>query len=236
MGSFFDFYNFHFKSLTRTKFSNLFFFEGVSKEFPVGHDGEPEVNQPQGLTLPGPSSPAASSASTEDSFGVQVISEPWDVTPNLGLECSIRNRIVRMENANSIFLLDKEKGQYWSDIKAELTACYSQKEYNLRLEFENRDLQIREIQTECYSLLKKIIIINPDLMSNAQYEAPDIAIKEFCDETRADLEAEDQHRLGFHSGDTDRAELEIYRKVARDLDQNGPQSFYFKRYWFDKNL
>ncbi|KAL0295899.1 UNVERIFIED_CONTAM: ATP synthase subunit alpha, mitochondrial [Sesamum calycinum] len=50
--------------------------KGVSKEFPVGHDGEPEVNQPQGLPLPGPSSPAASSASTEDSFGVQVISEP----------------------------------------------------------------------------------------------------------------------------------------------------------------
>ncbi|KAL0284922.1 UNVERIFIED_CONTAM: ATP synthase subunit alpha, mitochondrial [Sesamum calycinum] len=43
--------------------------KGVSKEFPVGHDGEPEVNQPQGLPLPGPSSPAASSASTEDSFG-----------------------------------------------------------------------------------------------------------------------------------------------------------------------
>ncbi|KAL0308000.1 UNVERIFIED_CONTAM: ATP synthase subunit alpha, mitochondrial, partial [Sesamum calycinum] len=38
--------------------------KGVSKEFPVGHDGEPEVNQPQGLPLPGPSSPAASSAST----------------------------------------------------------------------------------------------------------------------------------------------------------------------------
>ncbi|KAL0391431.1 UNVERIFIED_CONTAM: ATP synthase subunit alpha, mitochondrial [Sesamum latifolium] len=60
------------------------------KEFPVGHDGEPEVNQPQGLPLPGPSSPAASSASTEDSFGVQVISEPWGVTPNIGLESSMR--------------------------------------------------------------------------------------------------------------------------------------------------
>ncbi|KAL0294247.1 UNVERIFIED_CONTAM: ATP synthase subunit alpha, mitochondrial [Sesamum calycinum] len=46
--------------------------KGVSKEFPVGHDGEPEVNQPQGLPLPGPSSPAASSASTEDSFGAEM--------------------------------------------------------------------------------------------------------------------------------------------------------------------
>lgn len=209
------------------------FFEGVSEEF-LGYDREPEVNQPQRLPLPGPSRP---SASTENSFGIQVISEPWDVTPNVGLESSMRNRILRMENANSIFLLDKESGQYWSEIKAELTACSSQREYNQKLEFENRDLQIREMKTECYSLVREIVFNQPALMANSPYETPETAIQQFCDDTRADLEAEDQHRLGFHSGDTDRAELQIYKKVARDICQNGPQSFYFKKILghFDKN-
>ena len=44
------------------------------------------------------SSPANSSS--EDSFGLQVLAEPWPVTHNIALESSMRNRILTMENAN----------------------------------------------------------------------------------------------------------------------------------------
>ena len=65
-------------------------------------------------------------------------------------------------------------------------------------------------------------------MENSHYATPETAIQEFCENTRTDLEREDEHRLGLHSGDTDRAEIEIYLKVAKDIRRNGPQSFYFK--------
>jgi len=183
----------------------------------------------QALPLPGPSSPAHSSPSTEDSFGIQVLSEPWPILPNLSLESSMQARIGVLENANSIFLLDKERGQYWSEVKQTLDQAPSQQEYNRLLEFENRDLQIRERKTECYSLVREILFHQPALMENSQYSTPEMAIQQFCEDTRTDLEAEDEHRLGLHSGNTDRAEIEIYVKVAKDLRKNGPQSFYFQK-------
>ena len=58
--------------------------------FSVGSGG----GQP--LPLPAPSSP--SNSSSEDSFGLQVLSEPWPVTHNLAYESSLRNRILALEN------------------------------------------------------------------------------------------------------------------------------------------
>ena len=78
---------------------------------------------PVGQALPGPSSPVPHSPSSEDSFAVGVLLEPWPVTPNLSMENSMQARIQVLENENSIFILFKEKGQYWSEIKAELTQC-----------------------------------------------------------------------------------------------------------------
>ena len=44
----------------------------------------------QPLPLPAPSSP--SNSSSEDSFGLQVLSEPWPVTHNIAYESSLRSR------------------------------------------------------------------------------------------------------------------------------------------------
>ena len=90
------------------------------------------------------SSPATSSS--EDSFGIQVLSEPWPVIHNETLESSMRNRIRVLENTDCIFLLDKEKGEYWAEVKRNLDSCPSQQEYNRVIEFESRDLQIRELR------------------------------------------------------------------------------------------
>ncbi|GAB2264811.1 hypothetical protein Droror1_Dr00028111 [Drosera rotundifolia] len=37
---------------------------------------------------------AGASSDSEDSFEIQVLAEPWPVTPNLGFEASIKNRIL----------------------------------------------------------------------------------------------------------------------------------------------
>ena len=83
-------------------------------------------------------------ANSGDSFELQVLAEPWPVTHNYSLESSMRNRIVALENSNTIFLLDKERGVYWSEIKTALDQAPSQIEYNRLIAFENRDPQIRE--------------------------------------------------------------------------------------------
>lgn len=88
---------------------------------------------------------------------------------NVSLESSIRNRIVRLENQNSIFLLDKEKGSYWSEVKMALDQASSQREYNQVISFENRDLQIRELKHECYSLFQGVLSEHPGLAENAAY-------------------------------------------------------------------
>ncbi|KAL7087192.1 hypothetical protein ACP275_13G053100 [Erythranthe tilingii] len=141
----------------------------------------------------------------------------------------MQNRIRGLENANSIFLLDKERGQYWSEIKTELEKCSSQREYNELLQFENRDLEIRETKTKCYTLVREIVLKEPLLMENKKYETPESAIELFCEETRTDLEKEDAERLGLHSGQIDEEELKIYRKVAQDINSNRDKSFFFKK-------
>jgi hypothetical protein len=135
------------------------------------------------------SSPADSSPGTEDSFEIEVLREPFPVTHNIGFESSMRNRILAMENANSIFLLDKDRGVYWAEIKESLDNCSSQKEYNRLLEFENRDLQIRERKHECYSIFQEVLAQHPALAENAAYN-PEESCKDFFDENRDDIEEE----------------------------------------------
>nr|YP_009381034.1 hypothetical protein AEK19_MT0638 [Utricularia reniformis]ART30891.1 hypothetical protein AEK19_MT0638 [Utricularia reniformis] len=60
-----------------------------------------------------------------------------------------------------ILMLGKERGQYWSDVKAELQNCTSMADYNRLIDFENRDLQIREKQSECYFLIRDLVSQNP---------------------------------------------------------------------------
>ncbi|KAF5180345.1 Cytochrome c oxidase subunit [Thalictrum thalictroides] len=118
------------------------------------------------------SSPANSSS--EDSADLQVFLEPWPVTHNLTF--SMRNRILTLENTGSIFLLDKERGVYWAEVKNGLDNCSSQREYTRLLEFENRDLKIRELKHESYSLFKKLSTDNPALFEDSPYKNAEEAI------------------------------------------------------------
>ncbi|KAF3639203.1 nad1 [Capsicum annuum] len=71
------------------------------------------------------------------------------------MEASMLNRIRKLYRQNSLFLLSKAKGEYWSEVKTTLHNCGSQKEYYRLLCFENRDLQIRERKHECFFSLSR---------------------------------------------------------------------------------
>lgn len=189
----------------------------------------PYVNVSGGERIPY----SSENSESEDSFGLQVLAEPWPVTHNIAFESSMRNRIIAMENANSIFLLDKERGVYWSEIKTALDQAPSQEEYTRLLDFENRDLQIREKKHECYSLFIKVLSEHPNVLENALYTSPTEAILSYFQNTREELETEEVLSLA----DTDKAEITIYAKIVKDIRQKGPQSYYIKKILgdFDKD-
>ena len=68
---------------------------------------------------------------------------------------------------NSLFLLSKAKGEYWSEVKTTLHNCGSQKESYRLLYFENRDLQIRERKHSCFFLFQEILSRNRALRGDA---------------------------------------------------------------------
>ncbi|KAK8948822.1 hypothetical protein KSP39_PZI005808 [Platanthera zijinensis] len=150
----------------------------------------------------GPSNPPSSSSWTEDSFKIGVLLEPLDdtemegrpshpptgITFHVSLESSIRTRVGRLENEGSIFLLDKEKGHYWLDIKTALKKAPSQSEYNRLLEFESRDLQIRELKHECYSLFQQMLYEHSGLAETCSCYNPKEALLFFFNEKRDELD------------------------------------------------
>ena len=162
------------------------------------------------------SGPSHSSSWTEDSFEIRVLQEPFSepelegtsapssipggagdgagpshvgsaVIPNESLEASMRNRIVRLEEDFSPYLLDKAKGGYWSLIKHELHNASSQREYNIIIEFENRDLLIRERKHECLRLFNQVLAQHPTLTDLAPYN-PQEVFDDFLGDWRGELD------------------------------------------------
>lgn len=180
------------------------------------------------------------SSRTEDSFGIQVLMEPFSETEmggtsgrssiprvdeagppplvhDFSLESSMRNRIVRLEQGESPYLLDKAKGAYWADIKLELDHAPSQREYNRLLEFENRDLHIREKKTESFRLFQAVLERNPTLADQAPYN-PQEAFNDFLDQHRDRL---DHRELEVDVGERDKAEIAFFNIVIKGLKENG---------------
>lgn len=182
---------------------------------------------------------------TEDSFEMRVLTEPFSetemestsarssiprvagdeagpshqgsVVQNKSLESSMRNRIVRLEQNNSPYLLDKARGGYWSLIKQELDHASSQKEYNVLLEVENGDLQIREGKHECLRLYNHVLSQHPPLADQAPYN-PQEVFDDFLNQYRNQL---DKQRA-LHVGERDRLELHFLGLVRQGLKENGP--------------
>lgn len=205
----------------------------------------------QALPLPAPSGPSSSSSFSEDSFEIRVLLEPFPetemegtsvnssipgvardeagpshqpyVVKNCSFESSIRNRVVNLENDQTLFLLDKGPGEYWSEIKAELDQAHSQSEYNLLLEFENRNLQIRELKHACYSLFQQVLSEHPALAENACYN-PKEALIDFFDEKRDELDT----NPAWSTAEKHREELQFLGRVGQDFRERGRDSPYIK--------
>ena len=139
------------------------------------------------------------------------------VVQNASLESSMRNRIVRLEQDDSPFLLDKAKGAYWSDIRLQLEHAPSQKEYNRLLEFENRDLLLREQKHEALRLFQGILEQNPPLADQAPYN-PQEVFKDFLEERGDRLDR--LYPLDVDQRDT--SELEFLALVRQGLRRDGP--------------
>lgn len=154
---------------------------------------------------------------------MDVLLQP-DVVPNLSFESSLRSRIVRLEEEHTLFLLDKERGEYWAEMKTSLNQAPSQKEYNLILDFESRDLQIREKKHFVFALYTHMRIEHPDLAARAAYNHKE-ALMDFFEEKR---DALDTH-LEWSPAERDRRELQFLNEVENDLISRGPHSIYMNR-------
>lgn len=185
----------------------------------------------------GSGGPSHSNSWTGDSFGIQVLMEPFSETEtestsarssiprvdeagppplvhNMSLESSMRNRIARLEQWKSPYLLDKAAGAYWADIKLELDHAPSQREYNRLLEFENRDLHIREKKTESFRLFQAVLGRNPTLADQAPYN-PQEAFNDFLGQHADTL---DQENVWAR----DKLELDFLDLVIKELKEDGP--------------
>lgn len=72
----------------------------------------------------------------------------------------------------------------------------SQREYNQILDFENRDLQIRELKHSCYTIYKQLLNEHPALLENAaNIYHPGEVFQDFMDEERNEIERINQGLL-----------------------------------------
>lgn len=158
------------------------------------------------------------------------LGQPSIIRPNMSFELSIRNRILNLENDNTIFLLYMERGGYWNFVRETLNQAPTQHEYNILLECENLDLQIRERKHLCFSLFKQILLEHPALAENAAYN-PKEAFVDFFDERRNELNTHGD----LSPKQKDLTELKFLDQVAHDLRKCGPNSIYInKSLFFDK--
>jgi hypothetical protein len=154
-------------------------------------------------------------------------SHQGSVVPNASLEASLHNRVQRLERDNSPFLLDKAKGDYWQSVKLGLEQAASQSEYNSLLDFESRDLQIREQRHNCLSFFQVVLSQHPSLAEEAPYN-PKEAFLDFLDQRRDLLDQ--QHGLPVWGRDA--LELDLLDKVRQGLQDGGPayvkENIFFK--------
>jgi hypothetical protein len=146
------------------------------------------------------------------------------VSRNLSVESSILNRIRCLENEDSPFLNQNEKGEYAGAVKKALNQAPSQGEYARLLEFENRDLLIREGKHSCYSVFAQILDQHPALAENACYNALESFI-DFFDEKRNELDTHPE----WSPAERDRRELLLLDRVRADMRERGPDSIYVRQ-------
>lgn len=189
---------------------------GVILSMVSGDGSASSVNQP----TPTYSTQPGSSSETGDNVippsPGEGPSHQGSVVRNESLESSMRFRIVRLELDNSPYLLDKARGDYWAQIRHELDHVSSQRDSNSLLEFENRDLRIREQKHECFRLFNRVLSEHPYLAGQAPYK-PNEVFDDFLDEL-LDKQAKEP------VVEKDKKEIAFLEGLRMDLQNNGPNT------------
>lgn len=191
------------------------------------------VGSEQGLSLPAPSGAASSPPWREDSFEMGVLLEPWPDEPvqipiqrNLSYETSLRQRVLAFGNGNeeSPWLMGQTPLAFLQEVENTLKDAPNQKEYNRLLEFEARDLLIREMKRSVSELFTTILSENPILAERAASNPHD-SLREFFDEKRTELDTHGEWTIL----QKDQKELLLVTEIRNDLQAQGPNSIYIKR-------
>lgn len=195
--------------------------------------------------LPLPSPSGGSNSGSWTSFDEQVLGEPFDestsggdeagpshqpdIVRNFSFEASLRSRVFTLEKAGTLFLFEKEAGLYWNEVKATLDQAPSQIEYNRLLEFENRDLRIRELKHACLIRFQQVLSENPHLTEGAPCN-PQENLMDFFDAKWAELEAGTEALRGIPGGVAvrDQRELTFLSTLEQNLRERGPNSPYVR--------
>ena len=167
------------------------------------------------------------------------------VRPNFSHENSLHQRILLLEKDNSIFLLDKPKGEYWIDVQNNLRGQSNQKNYLTQLEVESRDLQIRQLRHECTKALLQILHAGyPDRMRAGGGPDTEMLLL-FFDETREGIDK--KHMIPPHIKilpgggflyvmkycnveGADHEEIAYLTKIRKDLSAEGQYSHSFESF------
>lgn len=170
------------------------------------------------------------SSSSESSFELQVLLEPWPDEPgqvqrNLSQESSLRQRVLAFGKGNeeSPFLMGKTSFAFFQEVEENIKSASTQREYNRILDFENRDLQIREQKRSCYSLFEDVLRKHPALAEKS-YSNPQEAFLDFFAERRDELD--DTHQ-GWSTAKRDMWEIDFLSRVRQDLRKS--DSIYIKK-------
>lgn len=131
-------------------------------------------------------------------------------------------RIVKLENAATTFLFDR--GEYWQGVKTALDEATSQGEYNRLLDFENRDLRIREQRHSCYCLFEQVLSEHPSLAERAPYDPKEVFF-DFVSEARNGLDAHQE----WSPREKDFRELEFLSGLQKGLRERGANSLVLAR-------
>ena len=133
------------------------------------------------------------------------------VLRNRSLETSLNARILALENKGSLFI--RWDGNYGDSVKDCLESTKSQADYNFKMEFESRELQLRELREETSSLVKQFL--HPDFLKKAD----EFYFLTEMSEKIAESFRDSRLRHG--------QELQQLNAMIRDLKRNGSASSTF---------
>lgn len=124
--------------------------------------------------------------------------------------------------------MGKKANDFFLEIQQSLGSASTQQEYNRILDFENRDLLIREIKRECWFLFRETQERHPDLLPGSLENANE-AVLSFLESQREELEAE-LTDPDIHPRSLDEMEIYSLTDITQDIKEKGGTSYYFQKW------